>query len=334
MTPFLTRPSLLAMLDHREAGAFSVAVPTVVVEEAINQYEKHLRQRPERGPEELAREGEGDAPPPGSREWIDRYAQALKQRLDELGIPILDEPSHDEIERWRAQGRKPFKANGVGNDGDARIWATALNFAEGQDIVLVSRNHKDFGDDESTLAAELCGDLERRKLSGNRVVLRPSIVHALGDLGAPRVNRAAAADLLHRGKGKRRLLDAAERVTTGGLLDDESAELLSLGVELDPETVYVDSFAPRDPRVNAAVRAGDVIAVEASVFGVVGVDVLVYRADAYGLSEDSPIHIRDYDFNESYAEGYATLDVEVVLETTVDGDRDVSSPVILGARAA
>jgi hypothetical protein len=66
---------------------------------------------------------------------------------------------------------------------------------------------------------------------------------------------------------------------------------------------YVESFAPREPPGN-------------------------------GLSDDSPIQIRDYDFNESYAEGYATLEVEVVLETTVDEDRDVSYPVVLGARAA
>jgi hypothetical protein len=107
-----------------------------------------------------------------------------------------------------------------------------------------------------------------------------------------------------------------------------------MGVELDPESVYVTRFDTERVAVNAAYRIGNQIAVEASVFGEAVMDVIVFKADAYGLADDSPIEIHDWDYNDHYAEGEARLRLEVVLETAVDDKRNVASPVMLGARPA
>ncbi len=329
--PFLTRPSLAAMLDHRQQGGFEVAVPAVVVDEAVRQYAKHLDRRPARGPQELGTAGQ-DEPEAGDSAWVDRYRDRLEERLWATGIRVLDEPDRDLVARWRAEGRKPFKVGSPDDDGDARIWATALQAAQDSPVILISRNHRDFGTGEETLHEELLGDLRGRGLPDDRVLLRPSTVRALGDLGAPYVDRAAAADLLERGKGKNALFDRAQAAVVARLLDDESADLFDLGVDLDPETVYVDTFEPERLSVNAAYRLGEQIAVEASVYGKAYLDVSVFRADAYGLPDDSPITIHDYEYNETYAEGHARVELEFVLETTVDERREVGEPAVLGAR--
>jgi hypothetical protein len=62
--------------------------------------------------------------------------------------------------------------------------------------------------------------------------------------------------------------------------------------------------------------------------------VSVFRADAYGLPDDSPITIHDYEYNETYAEGQARVELEFVLETTVGERREVGEPTVLGARPA
>ena len=49
-----------------------------------------------------------------------------------------------------------------------------------------------------------------------------------------------------------------------------------MGVELDPESVYVTRFDSERLEVNAAYRVGDEIAVEASVFGQAVMDVIVF----------------------------------------------------------
>lgn len=331
--PFLTRPSLRALLAHRLVGQFDVGLAAVVVDEAVRQYEKHLAQRPARAHEQLGRSGEISPAPGDDPVWLERYRERFIDRLAELGILLLDEPPTEDIDRWRRDARKPFKNDAVKKDGDARIWATALEAAGVQHVILVSANRKDFGSDPQTLAPELLGDLVARGLRADRVLLRPSVVSVLGHLGAPYVDKAHAADLLERGKGKRALLELAERAATDRLLDDDSAALLPLDVELDAECAYVSDFIADGLEVNAAYRiSDDEIAVEVAVLGEVTIDVLVFKADAYGLQDESPIEIHDLDFNESYAEGQACLELEVILETTVDEARKISETSFIGAR--
>jgi hypothetical protein len=40
-------------------------------------------------------------------------------------------------------------------------------------VILISRNHRDFGAGEETLHEELLGDLRERGLPDDRVLLRP-----------------------------------------------------------------------------------------------------------------------------------------------------------------
>ncbi len=125
---------------------------------------------------------------------------------------------------------------------------------------------------------------------------------------------AEAADRLERGKGKARLFAKAIGAFEKTVIDDVEANALGLGVDLDPESVFVDAFDPSSLRVLSAFELDEsTAAVEALVSGEVLVDVFVYRADAYGLPDDSPIRIHDYEYNESYAEGQAHIDVGVVL---------------------
>jgi len=314
----------------------ALAVPAVVVGEGVGQYAKHLAKRPERAREELGvRDGEDDHPDRDPR-WLDRYRARLCDRLASLDITVLEEPDSTDVETWRAAASKPFKAGDPVNDGDARIWATVLRAAEADEIILVSNNPKDFAASRKAatdLHHELRGDLVARGLDADRVQLAPSCGYALHLLGAPDVPTAEAADRLERGKGKRRLLAKAVEAFQSTLIDDEEADALGLDVDLDPESVYVDAFDPSSLEVLSAFELDDTTtAVEAVVVGEVRVDVFVYRADAYGLPDDSPITIHDYDYNESYAEGQAYLQVGVVLETAVDTSRNVEDPIVVSVR--
>ncbi len=129
-------------------------------------------------------------------------------------------------------------------------------------------------------------------------------------------------------------MQRAWHVANDRVLDNDSLPLLGLDVDLDSETVYISTCETKKLTVNAAFQVGEDIAVEASVYGEADVDVLVYRADAYGLPDNSPIVIHDYEFNESYAEGQVVLYLEVILETTVNDNRDVSAPAFVSARVA
>lgn len=334
--PFLTRPTLRALLRMRAKSGVALAVPAVVVGEGVDQYAKHLAERPERAREEIGvREGEDDLQD-GDPRWLDRYRARLLDRLLSLGINMLVEPDSTDVETWRAAARKPFKAGDLVNDGDARIWATVLHAAEEDEIILVSNNPKDFAASRKAatdLHHELRGDLVARGLDANRVQLAPSCGYALRLLGAPDVPTAEAADRLERGKGKGRLLAKAVEAFQSTLIDDEEADALGLGVDLDPESVYVDAFDPSSLQVLSAFVLDDTTtAVEAVVVGDVRVDVFVDRAEAYGLSDDSPITIHDYEYNESYAEGQAYLEVGVVLETAVDAARNVEDPTVVSVR--
>lgn len=168
---------------------------------------------------------------------------------------MLEEPDSTDVETWRAAARKPFKAGDPVNDGDARIWATVLRAAEADEIILVSNNPKDFAASRKAatdLHHELRGDLVARGLDADRVQLAPSCGYALHLLGAPDVPTAEAADRLERGKGKSRLLAKAVEAFQSTVIDDEEADALGLGVDLDPESVYVDAFDPSSLEVLSA----------------------------------------------------------------------------------
>jgi hypothetical protein len=334
--PFLTRPTLRALLRFREHAGFAIVLPAVVVDEGVDQYAKHLLARPERAHQELGvRQGEDDLADADPR-WLDRYRARLLERLGDLEIGVLEEPDSTDVETWRSAARKPFKAGDLNNDGDARIWATVLDAARTNEIILVSNNSKDFAAGRKTAAElhpELRDDLVVRGLDAGRIMLAPTCGHALRLLGAPDVSTAEAADRLERGKGKAKLFARAVEAFESSLIDDVEAETLGLGVDLDPESVYVDSFDPLSLSVLSAFELDDTTAaVEVGVVGEALVDVFVYQADAYALPDNSPIRIHDYDYNESYAEGQAHLQLVVELETAVDVDRNVEDPAVVGVR--
>jgi hypothetical protein len=228
--PFLTRPSLRALLAYREGADFKVGLPAVVVDEAVDQYQKHLADRPARAHEELAEDGDEPLPPGDDPVWLVRYrSRLLRIAEDKTSRSPL---SHLMMASTRGVRRaaSPSRTARTRTDADARIWATALEAAEHERVILVSANRKDFGSDPETLAPELLSDVQQAGLPSDQVLLRPSVVAALGELGAPYVDRADAADLLERGRGRWELLNRAERAASDRLLDEDSVELLPMGV--------------------------------------------------------------------------------------------------------
>ena len=104
-------------------------------------------------------------------------------------------------------------------------------------------------------------------------------------------------------------------------------------MDLDPETVYVADFAAERIEVNAAFRnRGADRGSRILIFGQVLMDVLVYRADAYGPKMTPPRHPRLRLQRELRGGQGGTWICKVLFEPTVDEARNVSAPAIVGAR--
>jgi len=90
-----------------------------------------------------------------------------------IGYP--DTPHEDLVKRAMAR-RKPFNENGVGYR-DSLIWETTLSLATRLDtqVILLSKNTNDFGDDERELHPDLIEDLADLELPRDKVILVSSL---------------------------------------------------------------------------------------------------------------------------------------------------------------
>jgi hypothetical protein len=90
----------------------------------------------------------------------------------EISVARRDEapPGTEVVGEWAASRRVPFKADGTGT-ADAFVWLTVIDQAEGDEVLLVSANSKDFADraNPAAFAPALLEDLEERGIAPERV---------------------------------------------------------------------------------------------------------------------------------------------------------------------
>ena len=173
---------LLNTLDTLQHNLY---IPELVIEEVASRFERAYDRRIQRVTDDV--------------EWLSRHlglalpspivmldkrmkAGLFRNRLIErFNIPncsIIGYPDtlHEDLVKRATARRKPFNQNGVGYR-DSLIWETTLSLATRLDtqIVLLSENINDFGDEDKELHPDLIEDLSARELPRDKVILVSSL---------------------------------------------------------------------------------------------------------------------------------------------------------------
>ena len=185
----------LDILQHK------LYVPKLVIEEVASRFERTYDSRKQRVMDDLvwlSRHLGLDLPSPIVT--LDKRVKAglFRNRLGEqFNIPNCiitgypDTPHEDLVKRATAR-RKPFKQNGVGYR-DSLIWETTLSLATRLDtqIVLLSGNTNDFGNEMGELHPDLIEDLVGRELPRDKVILESSLEDFVNTYIDPSLSRGS-----------------------------------------------------------------------------------------------------------------------------------------------
>ncbi|MFD6103553.1 PIN domain-containing protein, partial [Nocardia salmonicida] len=184
-SPWLRRRDWLSLLENREAWEVRVVVPEVVFLETVNVVRRNwaeesaklasvkagmfgLKEQQQSMIEEIARRS-------------GEYEQWLRDRLSELGVPIVPTPQFGwiEVARRASERRAPYCEREVDGLRDTLIWLAVMSLAEenaDEKVWFVSDNHRDFGDVGKNISPkeacpfplhpDLVDDLDGKELSG------------------------------------------------------------------------------------------------------------------------------------------------------------------------
>jgi hypothetical protein len=120
------------------------------------------------------------------------YRHSLEEKLRELRAEQtpFDDIRIDDLVRRALHRRKPFDANGQKGFRDALIWETVLTILadRGGDVVLVTRNYKDFGH-HGDLEEDLRADLMERGFPQERVRICEGLPKLVEEYVKPRLEK-------------------------------------------------------------------------------------------------------------------------------------------------
>ena len=164
---------------------YELSVPKLVTEEVVASFARAYDKRLQRVKDDLdwlSRHSGLDLPSPivtlDKRIRAGLFRNRLIERLDIPNCSIIGYPDtpHEDLVKRATTRRKPFNQNGVGYR-DSLIWETTLSLATRLDtqVVLLSENTRDFGDDGGGLHQDLVEDLVDRGLPRDKVVLISSL---------------------------------------------------------------------------------------------------------------------------------------------------------------
>lgn len=201
--PFLKSARIENLCASAIAHGITIALPCVVFDERINQYRENIEEsigQLKKKAKEYNRltddlcNGLHNLQIPNVKDLVDKYKLALKNRLDNLNISILNYPdtNHRDIVRKDLLGIKPFKKKGEGYR-DALIWETILKYLkpattllDDPQIIFVTENTDDFFNKEkSGLHQQLIDELKKKGFSENAVVAYKSIGEVLKNVISP-----------------------------------------------------------------------------------------------------------------------------------------------------
>lgn len=154
----LLGPNFTALLGAINEGGVELAVPAIVIEEAVNKFKEKLLKNLKNGQDALKEISfliRHEQPFPINsdelKSMVDHYKTGLSDRLSKLNASILpyDEIPHSAIVTRSLDRRKPFSGGGKGYR-DALLWESILRGVGGnyKKIILISGNTSDFGKKE------------------------------------------------------------------------------------------------------------------------------------------------------------------------------------------
>jgi hypothetical protein len=317
---YAQRSHLRTVLERAAGGVFTVMVPRVCVEELVRQFSLRLQT--------LGKDAKGVSgtlqafgiqPPalPETQKAIEEYRGRLEARLSGEGCEIVEYPEDAYLAaHWTAQRRKPIKDAGR-DEGkgapDAIVWLTVLALAREDQVVLVTANSSDFADpgDPSTLHPTLLSDLDERGVDRDRVELLPRLFEFVARHVASAQDAKARADALLEDPAtletlRAEISDALQWYS----VPDRQVEEWALGIDI--EAAHLADVEVSEIDLVAVEQSGDNLDLSLRVSCQARVDLMIWKYDAFGLADEHPIRVYDYDWNESMAA--AEMERDLVLE--------------------
>lgn len=195
----LRRRDFRVVLGQHQRKKVRVVVPEVVVREVPKMFAQQYRTAHDQLARAAAnlREIDFDARPstlPDAGVVRDEYEEWLRKQLAARRVEVapLPDTSLDELVQRSVEERRPFRADSKGFR-DAVIWETVKNLAAEDDVVLISKNSKDFAESDKRpdeLHSHLREDLTVAGLAEDRVRLIPDLTTFI-DKHVPPVEKAA-----------------------------------------------------------------------------------------------------------------------------------------------
>lgn len=335
--PNLTEPQARLLTDYVGKGSGLLVVPAVVFDEVVNTFSERLRK--------LITEAVGSvkklerlterahiAPEPALNIDAEEkaYERRLRSKLLQLNATVLPYPkiSHEQLALRDRKRRKPFSKGGRGYR-DALIWQSILEHLAGSKgaYLLVTANYKDFcerDDDHRQLHDHLQRDLAEAAFTGSLIV-RPKIQDVVEEFVKPALDRFDEIDdikdKLQRSAyaplNLRELLVSELDAILEGI--NRCLELEFRGIDIDEPFGVSGLYDPGEIQVVDVIELeGGDLYVELNVEYEADIYAYVFKSDAYGLNDDSPVQVSDWNWNESYAEVSGTPTLEVSIQLTFD----------------
>lgn len=335
----MTGSSFRVFFDGLKRNEIELYVPEIVIDEVKSKYTEEL-QKCKSKTEQIALDIKRLTGKPISfstisdfiQKAIDEYSRMLERQFTNVGAFIIDYPkvSHKTLVQRALSRRKPFTKAGDGYR-DALIWETVVEIARiGRDpLVFITKNHKDFGDDNSRLHPDLIGDLQERGLRPESVVLYESLEKFVDDKIKPTLEilkdvHSQIAD------GKYPLLDLREELSDrlSDALYGTEVKPAEIGFPPEFENPTIDLvYEPSDIKVGSVRRlSSDELLIETELNVECEFDFFIFKPDFYVMSEERRPYVSNYDWNEHVVAASKTTEVHVVLQLTFDtNSRKVTS---------
>jgi hypothetical protein len=332
--PNLGSPEIRLLLEYVSKGLGSVVVPQVVLDEVVNTFgerlQKHSREMVT-SVDKLNWLTDGNAsaklPTIDVPKEQQSYQKRLRSVLNSLNAEILPYPKvpHGELAARDIGRRKPFSEAGRGYR-DALIWCAVLEHLAAQtdgDLVLVTANHSDFcqRDDHKALHIHLQDDLRKAGFKGS-IVVRPKIHDVVEEFAKPKLKRLdritrKLQDSTYKGIKLQKLLASQFNAILEGI--NRCLNLEFAGIDLEQPFGVDGLYDAGDAEIVDVIELdGGDIYIELNVEYEANIYAYVFKSDAYGLDDNSPVHVSDWNWNESYAEVSGTVTLDVSIELTVN----------------
>lgn len=337
----LRGPELTLLASFLATQPATLVVPEIVFQEAVNRFREQAKKALAKARQSIADLDECLLAPSGCRvDAVDiaahaqEYAERLGDRLNELRAerPGYSDIPHADLVLRDLTRRRPFRETGKGYR-DALIWETVLRHVVEKDVkTILITNDMDFGEGKpATLHADLKRNLLGQGLPYDAVVLSPTLRTFIDEYVKPvlpkaEVVSAAIQDGRYEGFSLKAFFEEHSdemRNQISDLIENAGSDLYDAlpGMPHDIETVSVDGIGEPDDIVISEcyqLEDGNVLVQIAVRLVDNELGFFVWKADVYGIPEESRVSINMFDWNEHYSWASVSAQLDVTLELVLD----------------